>query len=279
MKFTARRDDDFEPAEIAAVDPSSVQPLQLPQRMADAVHDVQAILQNVRPTVGPHFITADPETQLLAFRAEQLAASLPMHVPVLITGAPGTGKELIARKFHRFGEPFIALNMAAMPDTLIASLLFGHKRGAFTGALESTKGAFREARSGVLFLDEIGDMPLPLQPVLLRVLQERRVTAVGDTLEEAVHCRIVAATNRNIQDPTIFRPDLCARLSMLRLRIKSLLERPCDLHEIGGALGLTKEDIELLLDNRDTKQKIADDNVRALQAFALRKQYMGDILA
>jgi len=272
--------DDFAPADIplssgahASVTPDA------PLQMLDAVADVMSRLQATRTFAIPEFMSADPETQLLAIRAEQLSASLPMNIPVLITGASGTGKELLARRFRLFGVPFVALNMAAMPEQLITSLLFGHTRGSFTGATQDSKGAFIAAGAGVLFLDEIGDMPMHLQPVLLRVLQERVICKVGSTIEEPVCCRIVAATNVDINDTTKIRADLAARLSMITLKIKPLSARPCDVELIGERCGLDKADLVRIYADPDKLATLSAHNVRALQAWGLRKQYMGDIFA
>jgi two-component system nitrogen regulation response regulator GlnG len=156
-------------------------------------------------------------------------------VPVLITGESGTGKELIARAIHaasdRSEKPFVAVNAAAIPRELLESELFGHERGAFTGAVQARTGRFREASSGTLFLDEIGDMPVDLQAKLLRVLQSGEVTPVGGNRAETVDVRILAATHRDLDAAASdgsFREDLLYRLRVVPIVVPPLRERPED---------------------------------------------------
>jgi len=155
---------------------------------------------------------------------------------VLLTGESGAGKEVVARFIHDAGKrsqgPFNTLNCAAIPQNTIASELFGHVKGAFTGAASNRKGLFREAAGGTVFLDEIGDMPLELQPALLRVIETGKVTPLGSDREETADFRLIAATNKNLKaqvNAGTFREDLFYRLNVIAFEIPPLRERPEDI--------------------------------------------------
>src|SRR5690554_6421398 len=161
------------------------------------------------------------------------------NVTVLITGESGTGKELVAHALHqhspRASKPFIALNMAAIPAELVESELFGHEKGAFTGATQKRQGRFEQAHGGTLFLDEIGDMPLAVQTRLLRVLAEGQFYPVGSYQPVTVDVRIIAATHQHLESRVRdgqFREDLFHRLNVIRLQLPSLAERREDIPQL-----------------------------------------------
>jgi len=189
----------------------------------------------------------DGETSLVGSSAamtrlrERIARVAPVPSMVLVTGESGTGKELVARELHRLGPnptaPFIAINCAALPEHLVESELFGHERGAFTGASVTRKGAFEAAERGTLFLDEIGELPLAAQAKLLRVMEERRVTRVGASRSLAVEARFVAATNRDLEAEVRagrFREDLYYRINVHPIAVPPLRDRRSDIPEIAG---------------------------------------------
>ncbi|XXX79351.1 sigma 54-interacting transcriptional regulator [Sorangium sp. So ce134] len=175
----------------------------------------------------------DPRSQALLDRIRQIA---PSDATLLVTGETGTGKELVARHIHalshRRGRPFVAVNCGAWSESLVESELFGHEKGAFTGATTSKAGWFEAADGGTLFLDEIGDLSLPLQVKLLRVLQEREVVRLGSRQPIPIDVRLIAATNVNLEEAVIarkFREDLFYRLNVATLSLPPLRERPGDI--------------------------------------------------
>jgi two-component system, NtrC family, nitrogen regulation response regulator GlnG len=168
-----------------------------------------------------------------------LARLMHIDLTVLINGESGTGKELVARALHDFGKrkngPFVAINMAAIPRELIESELFGHEKGAFTGANQRSVGRFEQAESGTLFMDEIGDMPMEAQTRLLRVLQQGEYTTVGGRTPIKTNVRIVAATNKDLRgliQTGLFREDLYFRLNVVPLRLPPLRERAGDIADL-----------------------------------------------
>jgi DNA-binding NtrC family response regulator len=183
-------------------------------------------------SVEPQLTTLLPE---LGARFGALARVARSRLPVLVLGETGTGKELVARAIHRFSQrngPFVAVNCGAIPSNLVESQLFGHAKGAFTGATRDEVGCIRAADGGTLLLDEVGDLAASAQPALLRVLQEREVMAVGSTRAIHVDVRIVAATHRNIDalvERERFRKDLLARIDDYRLELPPLRCRRMDI--------------------------------------------------
>jgi DNA-binding NtrC family response regulator len=165
-----------------------------------------------------------------------LSKVAPTHSTVLITGESGTGKEVIARAIHRYSQVadriFLPINCAAIPETLLESHLFGHVRGAFTGAISSQEGLFSRARNGTIFLDEIGDMPLGLQAKLLRAIEAREILPVGSTEPVKIDVRIIAASNRDLKTRAsegTFRDDLYYRLAVVEIALPPLRERREDI--------------------------------------------------
>ncbi|QPC99845.1 PEP-CTERM-box response regulator transcription factor [Qipengyuania soli] len=194
------------------------------RRLADKVGEDRTVLGSM--------ITAAPEMGKVARTIERVA---PTNVSVMLLGASGTGKELLAKGLHQASDrrsgAFIAINCAAIPENLLESELFGHEKGAFTGAVKTTEGKIELADGGTLFLDEVGDIPLPLQVKLLRFLQERTIERIGGRKPIAVDTRIVCATHQDLEamiGEGTFREDLYYRLAEIVVKVPTLSERPGD---------------------------------------------------
>jgi two-component system nitrogen regulation response regulator GlnG len=192
------------------------------------------------------------------------------NATVLITGESGTGKELVARALHRHSPraagPFVAINTAAIPKDLLESELFGHERGAFTGAQSLRRGRFEQAEGGTLFLDEIGDMPADLQVRLLRVLSDGEYYRVGGHAPQKASVRIIAATHQNLDDRVrqgLFREDLLHRLNVVRLRLPPLRERPEDIAPLARHF-LQKSARELAVEPKT----LSDEALKVLASFS-----------
>ncbi len=188
----------------------------------------------------PDYVFVDPKSQHLLALVERLAVT---KAAVLLQGATGSGKEVLARTLHelsdRSGKSFVALNCAAMPEHLVEDMLFGHEKGAFTGATRELAGVFEQAQGGTVFLDEIGEMPIQLQAKLLRVLQEKEVVRLGGRDSIALDFRLVAATNRDLRAgiaEKTFREDLYYRISAFKLQVPTLAERRGDIVPLANSL-------------------------------------------
>jgi two-component system NtrC family response regulator len=205
--------------------------------VAELEQEYQAMLREQRPEVFENMIGASAPMQAVFTFIRKVA---PTSAPVLILGDSGTGKEMVARALHRRSPqhkgPFIAINCNTIPENLLESELFGHEKGAFTGAHAQRKGHVESAEGGTLFLDEIGELPLAVQVKLLRFLQEKRFQRVGGRQEIQSDTRIIAATNVNLQDAVgkgTFREDLYFRLAVVVVRVPPLKERGDDIVAIG----------------------------------------------
>lgn len=224
------------------------------------------------------FITEDSDTLKMKDDVRKLAK---VHDEVLIMGDTGTGKEVIARAMiaNRAGS-FIVANCAGFPEQLIESELFGYMKGSFTGAEGQRQGMFAAASGGVMFLDEVGELPLSVQAKLLRAIQEKKIRRVGAKDEEAISCKFVFATHRNLKEMVakqLFREDLYARISTFELHIKPLSERDCDIPAIieslpGGKKFLDEVRRKELLHKLDLSY-----NVRSLQQYVKRFTVLGRI--
>jgi two-component system NtrC family response regulator len=225
--------------------PVDIDALGLIVRRAYNLHEIEQENRRLVQRAGDdnkvlgRLITAAPEMVKVARTIERVANT---NVSVMLLGASGTGKELLAQGLHdasdRRSGPFVAINCAAIPENLLESELFGHEKGAFTGAVKSTEGKIETANGGTLFLDEVGDIPLALQVKLLRFLQERTIERIGGRKEIAVNTRIVCATHQDLEamiGEGRFREDLFYRLAEIVVRIPNLAERHGDATLLGKA--------------------------------------------
>src|SRR5881409_912343 len=239
--------------------------LEKPADPAEVVATVRRLIERRRLQQRTGIIGESPPIQEVLVKIEQMA---PVTSTVLIEGESGTGKELVARGIHdlspRRGKPFVAVNCAALPDTLLESELFGHEKGAFTGAAERRLGRFELAEGGTVFLDEVGEMAPATQVKLLRVLEDRTFFRVGGTQPIKVDVRVVAATNKSLKEEVAlgrFRDDLFYRLNVLHIYLPPLRERKADIpllvrrfvaefaKQHGRAFrGITPEALQILVD-------------------------------
>lgn len=232
----------------------------LEQQMA-VDQDLAAVREALEDVPLPlRIVAVSPAIKEVISLARRIAAS---SFPVLIQGETGTGKELIARLIHQLSarkdNPFVEVNCAAVPENLFESELFGHEKGAFTGAVSRRRGRFELAHSGTLFLDEIGEMPLLLQPKLLRALQESRIMRVGGEAHVTVDVRLIAATNRNLKDMCLsgrFREDLYFRVQVLEVNVPPLQHHREDIPPLvdcfleryaGSSISFSPEALDMLI--------------------------------
>ena len=226
-------------------------------RLHDRLHNPTALATPARRVRQVVFV--DPISQHLLALARKVAQA---DVTALLVGPTGAGKEVLARVLHdaspRARGPFVALNCAAIPDNLIEDMLFGHEKGAFTGAHREHKGVFEQANGGTLFLDEIGEMPMHLQSKLLRVLQEKQLTRLGGQQSITLNVRFVAATNKDLRKAIAereFREDLYYRIATFRMTLQPLRERPGDIIPLA---------LQCLLQSEPTKAWHLDPQAQAM---------------
>ncbi len=225
---------------------------------------IAAVLEAVAED-SQQFIYRDAVMKEVAALAERIA---PSEASVMITGESGTGKEVMARfvheKSHRAKKPFVAVNCAAIPENLLESELFGHEKGAFTGAVARRIGKFEEADGGTLLLDEISEMDVRLQAKLLRAIQERKIDRVGGSKPVSVDIRIIATSNRNLQEEVKdgnFREDLFFRLNVFNLRVPPLRERPSDIAALAAFFAEKYAEV-----NQVEKRPLSEEALVALKA-------------
>ena len=257
-------------------------------------------LQHQNNTLEKRLVFGDPKSRALLALVERVAQ---VEVTTLLSGPSGVGKEVIAKLLHassvRNERPFLALNCSAIPEQLVESTLFGHIKGSFTGASRDQKGLFEEADGGVLFLDEVGELPLGVQPKLLRAIQERKVSRVGSFKEYQFDVRLIAATNRDLNQMVSngsFREDLLYRLNTFHLKIPTLSERPQDIEQLaisfaesalvaGVSMGIDRGAIDLLIDHdwpgnvRELENVIARAKVLATSSVILPEHIYLDTIS
>ncbi len=259
--------------------------LMLHERMTKLLSDSSNDTHISGETTAPLMIGESKIMQKVSELVERVALS---DASVLITGESGTGKELVARTIHnlstRKNKPFVAINCGAIPENLIESELFGHKKGSFTGAIRDNIGLFRQANGGTIFLDEIGELPAQLQSKLLRALQERIIRAVGDTIDTSIDIRVVAATNLDLKKEiksNRFREDLYYRLNVVNIIVPPLRDRKEDIpllvrHFIGKLCG---QDAALPKLSPETLQSLMDysypGNIRELENIIEHSMVLG----
>jgi two-component system nitrogen regulation response regulator NtrX len=248
----------------------------------DKAESMQRVTQEVRNAIERGSLAREVRTLRAQVNAEstlvgdsaplrrlrdEIRRLAPIPSPVLILGESGSGKELVARDLHAFGQnpkaPFVAVNCAALPEALVESELFGHERGAFTGADRARRGAFELAGKGTLFLDEIGELPTPVQAKLLRALEAREITRLGAEKTTQVEARVVAATHRDLDadvEANRFRRDLFYRLNVHVLRVPPLRERSTDVPL------LVQHFLAIVCDRFGMRRKAIDDDAMQLLA-------------
>ena len=240
-----------------------------PERMFLHLHDLTE-LQNLRQELkNKKSIQMVGESEIMRALYRQIHDVAGVDWTVLVEGETGAGKELVARSIHhasrRSGSPFIAINCAALTESLLNSQLFGHRRGAFTGALNDREGVFESASGGTLFLDEIGDLPLAMQTSMLRVLQEKEIVRIGDSRPRKVDVRVIAATHRNLDEQVakgLFRPDLLFRLKVGRISVPPLRDRREDIPTLTASF-LASGRVE----SGKLISRVADKTMRILMAY------------
>ena len=271
----------------------------IPRLASECALDADS-LQRHNNTPEKRLVFGDPKSRALLALVERVAQ---VEVTTLLSGPSGVGKEVIAKVLHassvRNEKPYMALNCSAIPEQLVESTLFGHIKGAFTGATRDQKGLFEEADGGVLFLDEVGELPLDVQPKLLRAIQERKVCRVGSFKEYQFDVRLIAATNRDLNQMVVngkFREDLLYRLNTFHLTIPTLSERPQDIEQLaisfaestlvaGVSMEIDRGAIDLLLDHdwpgnvRELENVIARAKVLATSSVILPEHIYLDAIS